>query len=418
MNQRRDKADHAVGRLLVYTENHFPGGGNRYLVDMVNALGALYEDVLIVSNPEAFSPPDLKRLNVRASFSRVPVMTFARAYHRLRGPSASVKLMLRLLFLLLSPLVFLYDFLLFLFCLARFRPATVLCCSGGYPSNRSTAIMLMAARCCGAKTALSLVSMPTPRRRLFYVFDRLMDRVVWRAAQVIIVNARAIAGALADLHDLPHGRACVVYNGLEAEDSGGLLTGSGRKAPTRSYPHDGRIVIGCVARLDQAKGALILFEAFARLAERCPLVSLLLVGHGDASERLTQEVGLRSLGSRVCLAGYFEGAVEDLLSGIDIYVFPSFHEGFPYSVLEAMRAGCPIVASRVGGIPEAIDDGRTGLLVEPGSVEALQRAVETLIGDPAMGRRLGDSARLRFMRDFTLEAMGRQLVDLFSRPAP
>lgn len=405
-------------RLLVYTENYLFGGGNRYLVDTVNAIAGQYDETLIVSNPGALFPNDLKRISPAVRYTTLQILAFARIYHGLGYRPLWVKLILRIMFIILSPLVFIYDFLLFLMLLYRYKPSTMLSCSGGYPSSRTTLIIILAAWCCRIPTALSIVSMPTSRRRLFYLFDVLVDVSVWRTTEKVIVNARAIAAALTVMHGMPEGKAIVIYNGLE-EDKQEQISDDNRSSsvPIFQSIHTkmDSIVIACIARMEHGKGIMILLKAFAQLAGRYSHLSLLLVGEGDASSRLSMEVQKLGLENRVCLAGHHEGSIDELLSNIDIYAFPSLHEGFPYSILEAMKAGCAIVASRVGGIPEAINDGQNGLLVEPGSVDELCDAMEKLVEDASLRIRLGGNAKTEFLRNFTINAMQMKLQEIFNK---
>jgi len=120
------------------------------------------------------------------------------------------------------------------------------------------------------------------------------------------------------------------------------------------------------------------------------------------------------LQGRVELLGHYGGDVDALLSRFNLYVFPSLWEGFPYSIVEAMRAGVPIVATRVGGIPEAIMDGKEGLLVEPGSRDAIVDALQRLLDDPDLRRSLGRHARLKYENSLSLDKMHLRVREVFA----
>jgi glycosyltransferase involved in cell wall biosynthesis len=111
----------------------------------------------------------------------------------------------------------------------------------------------------------------------------------------------------------------------------------------------------------------------------------------------------------VQLLGAYQGDVDALLASFDAYVFPSYWEGFPYSILEALRAGCAIVATRVGGIPEAISNGHDGILIEPRSATAIVDAIEYLLANPDARQTLSANARERYERDFSLHGMHQRM---------
>jgi glycosyltransferase involved in cell wall biosynthesis len=132
-----------------------------------------------------------------------------------------------------------------------------------------------------------------------------------------------------------------------------------------------------VGRLSPEKG-------IAELVEGTRGVPLVVAGDGPLRTLVPDALGFVPHGE---LAGLYERAA--------VVVFPSRQEGLPLSLLEAMAHGCPVVATRVGGIPQLVDDGDTGLLVPPGEPAALRSAIETVLADPALGRRLGRAARRR-----------------------
>jgi glycosyltransferase involved in cell wall biosynthesis len=167
-------------------------------------------------------------------------------------------------------------------------------------------------------------------------------------------------------------------------------------------------VIGNVANLTPKKDHASLLDAVVRLRTAHPDLVVLLIGTGplesDLRERVAQlgiEGNLRFLGMR--------DDVLDLLSGLDVFVLSSRYEGLPISMLEAMAAEVACVLTRVGGIAEAVADGREGLLVPAGDPEALARALGQVLADPALRRRLGTAARERVQREFSIDRAVRTL---------
>ena len=109
--------------------------------------------------------------------------------------------------------------------------------------------------------------------------------------------------------------------------------------------------------------------------------------------------------------------VARLLGALDIFVLPSLREALPIAVMEAMAMGLPVVATRVGGIPEVVEDGMTGCLVPPGDEAALAAALGRLVADPALAARLGAAGRARVQAQFTVEQMVRRVEHLYDELA-
>lgn len=392
-----------MNNLLVFSENYVRGGGNRYLIDTVNAVGRLFARVILVSNPGGIFAEDLSRLNIPVILDSLEIFTRTRFFYSRRElPQMTGKT--ALLFLkLLEPALFLYNVYISCALLRRRNPSAVLVCNGGYPGGHAALAMVVAAKCMNVPVLMSIVSTPMPRKILSWPYECLVDQLVWNSADKIIVNAHSIVNELHLLRGMPVPKAVTVYNGLDEKTPVSAVTNREKN----------EIIVGCIARMDLAKGVLNLLEAFLRLSPRYPQLKLVLVGTGDASGELQNRVASFGLSGRVQLLGQHDGDIDGLLAGFDMYVFPSLQEGFPYSILEAMRAGCAIISTDVGGISEAIRDGTEGLLVRPASVEALESGMKRLINDCELRRKLGAGARERFAKEFTLDGMTMQLRKVF-----
>ena len=387
-------------RLLVFTENYARGGGNRYCVDLVNALAPSYDEVVLASNEGGIFPEDSARLAGNVVVTPVPFLTRSRARHSMRRVPRAVRAPGLLLLSLAEPLLFRANVRSFTRLIRQMAPDTVLGCNGGYPAARATLAMVVAAHRCQVPAALSVVSMPTPRRKNVEAYDRSIDARVWRSVRLVIVNARAIGEALSAHHDMPPALARTIYNGLP-------------DAPYRKERNSGW-TIGFVARLDRAKGVMVLLDAFKQLADKWPKLGLCLVGQGDASRAVAARARELGIVDRVEASGYSDADVNSTLESFRVYAFPSFHEGLPYSILEAMRAGCTIVSTSVGGIPEVIRDGREGLLVPPRDTPVLANAIDRLLSDETASLQLGRAARERFEQNYSLEKFGTEAVRAFT----
>jgi glycosyltransferase involved in cell wall biosynthesis len=232
---------------------------------------------------------------------------------------------------------------------------------------------------------------------------RLMAAVRRRcAARVITVSEAARRAFLEAGWDAPE-RVTTIHSGIAAE----ARVGAG--AQVRESLGLGRddTVVAMVSVVRPGKGHDLAIRALEALSDRHPSLRLLIVGEGPAGadvERLAAP-----LGDRVVMTGHRD-EVMDVLDACDLVVHPSSRDAFPIALLEAMAAGVPSIATAVGGIPEMIEPGRTGLLIEaPPRWEQLAEALELLLREPERRRSLGAAARDRFEREFTAERWAARL---------
>jgi glycosyltransferase involved in cell wall biosynthesis len=162
-----------------------------------------------------------------------------------------------------------------------------------------------------------------------------------------------------------------------------------------------------VAVIREGKGHEVALESVRRLRPSFPGLRLVIVGDGPARGGVEALAG--ELGDAVVMAGHRDD-VMDVLDAVDVLVHPSRVDAFPTALLEAMAAGVPVVATSVGGIPEIVEDGRTGTLIgAPAQPERLGEALAELLGDEALRRSRGEAGRERFEREFSAERWAERL---------
>lgn len=164
------------------------------------------------------------------------------------------------------------------------------------------------------------------------------------------------------------------------------------------------LVAGVVAQLIPRKGHRYLLSALPGLLERHPALQVLIFGQGPLEAELRAEVEFRHLAAAVRFTG-FRHDLPRWLGGLDMLIHPADMEGLGVSLLQASAAGVPIVTSRAGGLPEAVQDGVTGILCPPGDVAALAAAIDRLAGDAALRTRFGAAGRARILAEFSIDAM-------------
>ncbi|PWU18672.1 MAG: hypothetical protein C5B48_14510 [Candidatus Rokuibacteriota bacterium] len=198
---------------------------------------------------------------------------------------------------------------------------------------------------------------------------------------------------------LPRGSVRTIYNGVDAVDA--------TETPVRIVSGP---VVGAAARCSEQKGLDVFLRALAEL----PDVSGVLIGDGELRPELERLAEALELGRRVTFTGWREDA-RGLIAAFDVLAVPSRYEGFPLVALEGMSAGVPVIASAVGGLVEAIEDGETGILVPPDDVEALRAALARLLEDPDERARLGARARERVSSRFSAASMARGFECLYGQ---
>jgi glycosyltransferase involved in cell wall biosynthesis len=227
---------------------------------------------------------------------------------------------------------------------------------------------------------------------------RMVHRVAFRRGVVPVAIASEIAGSFHDVYGFAP--AAVIPNGVNAD---AMYRPEARMSwrAAHGFAADELLVVS-VARLDAQKNPLLLADAFARVARG----QLLLAGQGSLRSHLEGRERVHLLGLRT--------DVPELLSACDIFALASNWEGHPVAILEAMAAGLPVVATAVGGVPEIVEHGRTGLLVSPGDTGAFAAAINALAGDPGLRREIGQAAREKAMC-FSVSNMVESYAALFSR---
>ncbi len=236
---------------------------------------------------------------------------------------------------------------------------------------------------------------------------RFLDRVVIsRAADVILAVSREDERRMIEIEGIRPERVRFLANGVaDAPPSRNDMRAELGIPPTAP-------VVATVSVLRPQKALEVLIEAAEILLPSFPGLRVLIAGDGPDRGRIEAAIAERDLEECVTLMG-IRRDVPDVLQAVDVAVCCSDFEGSPLSVMEYMAAGRPVVATRVGGVPDLVEDGTGGLLVQPRDPLALADSIGELLRDPERRRSMGEHGRERQRREFSLDAMVRRVEDLY-----
>jgi L-malate glycosyltransferase len=275
--------------------------------------------------------------------------------------------------------------------------------NGGLPGSVSALAAGPAARLAGVKTVVHVVNnLPVPYDGPDRWLDWPLDRLAARSASKFVTGSEVARQSLLRVLKLDESTAVSLANGIAAR----AVTETPEEVRKRLGIPAGRLLTAVVAVLEERKGHRVLFEALARLKKEglSPFPVTALGGDGPLRPELEAYSRELGLSDDILFLGW-ESRHFNLFNAADIVALPSTgYEDFPNVTIEAMGLGKTVVATRVGGVEEQLQDGESGLLVRPGDVADLARALGLACRDAALRERLGRSASARFQERFTAAA--------------
>ena len=274
----------------------------------------------------------------------------------------------------------------------------------------------LAAGLSGRKTYVSTVAVPVegydvgPLKRLLYkAFDRFSEGLV----NCFIVVSDSLVKPMVHEHGVARKKVVKIYNGIETDIYQPEDQSANRYRIREEFRvTDKEILIGAIGRLTWPKGFEFFIKAIPDIIQALPNGRFLLVGDGALRRDLETLVKSLNLQNHLLFTGQ-RMDVRDILAALDIVVVPSIQEGFPVLTLEAMAMEKPIVATSIDGIKEQITNGKEGLLTAPKRPLAIAQAVKRLVDDPGYARSLGMNARIKVIRDFSVQKMITETIKVY-----
>ncbi|MBI2833511.1 MAG: glycosyltransferase family 4 protein [Acidobacteria bacterium] len=273
-------------------------------------------------------------------------------------------------------------------------------------------IGLTAGRIAGARVLVMTRHYSDYHTRIDKHWHVRLDCLCTRLAHRVIAVSRHTAEHMTSVEGAPASKIRVVLNGIDFD----RVRVSDPAAPPRirnEFASDGSFLLLVVGRLHPEKGYTHLFQALPAIRARASRpVIVLVAGAGPFLDRYRAEVASLGCADIVRFLG-FRSDVADLIAASDVMVLPSVAEAFGLALTEALHLGTPVVATRVGGIPEIVDDGLDGVLVPGGDHHALSEAIGALLNDPERRRRLVGAGRAKVATRFAFERMVRSYEQLY-----
>lgn len=275
----------------------------------------------------------------------------------------------------------------------------------------------LAARSAGGVSVVSTIASPVEeynvgglRKAVYGALDRFSGRAVDRFVAVADhIERKLLLG-----RGIPRARIVRIYNGIDAAQYLPRPEAAAKARADYKIRADA-FLVAAVSRLSREKGLFTLLEAAKIIAAGGGAgsgVRYIIAGEGPLESELKAKAGSLGVQDKFVFAGFL-GDVRPLLGAADVFVLPSIREGFPLSVLEAMAAGRPVIASDIDGVRESVTEGLSGLLVPPGDGAALARAITGLFNDRARAAGLGRGGRGIAVEKFGLDRMVKEHEGLY-----
>jgi glycosyltransferase involved in cell wall biosynthesis len=240
----------------------------------------------------------------------------------------------------------------------------------------------------------------------------IIERILSVFTDCIVCISRAVQKFVVENENIRVERTRIIYNAIELP-SKELSTEDKEKKRTSLGISNRDVVVIIVASLTANKGHHVLLQAFEKVHRINPFLKLIIVGEGSLRMGLHEETSASGIESGVIFTGLRKD-VPELLGISDIFVLPSVsREGLGIALIEASAMSLPVIGSDIGGIPEVIETHANGFLVPPGDAERLTHAIETLVSDPDLRKRMGRQGRKIYEEKFTLPRMIQQIEALY-----
>lgn len=404
--------------ICLFTENHFKGGVDTFIVNLINAWPDADDKITLICNAghpgiSTIKQKTLRRYHLK-TYRRLFSSKFANGNESsIIGQLLSLKTAFNLSYRVLQYIVLFPWYLASL--TIRFRISDfdrLLVVNGGYPASLLCRSAIIAWRFAG-KSKLGVFnfhnSVPLPEKKLSY-FEDLIDRLVTESsAQIVTVSRSCLESLIKRPRLYSHPKRTYILNGIgdPLEKKPQTKVSAEGVAPSQPY-------LLMLSTYEPRKGHLFLLKAFQIVHQRYPNLMLQTYGYGDRSHKtkVAEEAERLGLDSMVSLNNY-ESETDELLRNASIVVVPSQEfESFNLTIVEAMAFGIPIVATDVGGMPEVLEGSGAGYVCSRNEPSEFAAAIDKILGNLELGTTMGQCGRATYEKRYSAQEMARKYREL------
>jgi glycosyltransferase involved in cell wall biosynthesis len=405
-------------KIVFYMEAYTRGGAERYFVDLIKGMNAKRYDVRVFCNQDAvfigFLEEKLLGTSIPITRQKIKSLNTSGIRTGLAKVKNKIGFIGKYKSIPLALLKYAYS-LINMFNLYRiFKKSRIDILhinNGGYPGAESCRMAIFVAKI--ARIPVKIMTFHNIAGNFSSPIwaEKAIDKLLYKCSDIIITSSNASKLSLKAKRNWRLDKVSNVYNGVELLSMNDTFD-MAKKRKELGLSSD-NLVIGMAAYFQPRKGHLYLLKAFARIKNSYPNLKCIILGEGEAQSEIISLISEMGLNEKIIFAGWRKDFLE-VLSVFDVLVMPSIdYESVPYVILDAMAMAKPIIATNAGGLPEAVIDGVTGIIVPIKDDEALAKAIVMLLDDPEKRQNLGIAGRKRIEHVFMLDKVIGEIDSIY-----
>jgi glycosyltransferase involved in cell wall biosynthesis len=406
-----------LSKVHIHSDFRFFSGADNMVMNILNSteMNSKFQFSLSYNSSLSYRIGLESRLSSEARVKKLPLKLWDPEYAAvwLWNTKSKVKYLAPILYLAGMPVAFLAHLVALTFLLMKESPQILHINNGGYPGALSARAALLAGRIAGIEKVILIVNnLPAARAGLLQKIEHPINRRLIRNAHLVISGSEVTAEELQTAYSLDSATVQVLPNGIDLIGRMSSAIRSSGEEPKRLKKSE--TIFCAVGILEHRKGHSLLIRAAAELKERIGnelRFHIYIEGTGSLEAKLRDQIADLDVTDIVSLVGEKKDVLQ-FISQSDVLIHPSIvNEDFPNVILEAMALGKAIIGSNVGGIPEQIDEGESGLIFEAGDLAGLVSSMQTLLANDELVLQMGARSLKKFEENYTSEiAVGRYIT--------